>query len=107
MASRDATEGFSELLSIDGQEFSFGSVLFRALVRSLPAETDAFDLSRGDDDAVTVTALASELPVLPKPGDTFTASDGWTYRVRKRLRTPGVGLVRFECGAVCSSEGPP
>jgi len=95
----DATEGFTELLSIDGQALSFGAVRFRALVRSLPAEADSFDLSRGDDDAVTVTALASELTVLPKPGDIFTASDGWTYRVRKRLRTRGSGLVRFECGA--------
>ena len=98
---QDSAEGFTELLSIDGQELSFGSVRFCALVRSLPAESDSFDLSRGDDDAVTVTALASELPILPKPGDTFTASDGWTYRVRKRLRTQGAGLVRFECGAVC------
>ena len=98
---QDSAEGFTELLSIDGQELSFGSVRFRALVRSLPVETDSFDLSRGDDDAVTVTALATELSVLPKPGDTFTACDGWTYRVRKRLRTCGAGLVRFECGAVC------
>ncbi len=96
---KDNREGFTELLTIDGQELSFGSVRFRALVRSLPAEADSFDLSRGDDDAVTVTALASELPIIPKLGDTFTAFDGWTYRVRKRLRTRGAGLVRFECGA--------
>jgi hypothetical protein len=98
---QDSAEGFAELLSIDGQALSFGSVRFRALVRNLPAASDSFDLSRGDDDAVTVTALVSELPVLPKLGDTFTASDGWTYRVRKRVRTKGAGLVRFECGAVC------
>jgi hypothetical protein len=95
---QDSAEGFAELLDAAGVVISFGSVRFRALVRSLSAESDSFDLSRGDDDAVTVTALASELPVLPKPGDTFTTPDGWTYRVRKLIRTTGAVLVHFECG---------
>ncbi len=94
----DYLEGFSELLQIAGEDLTCGGIAFTALMRTLQANAEKFDLSVGDDDAVQVRAFASAFPdSLPTVGTSFQDLLGTLYRVRRVTRRPGNPIITFEC----------
>lgn len=96
--SADSVEGFSELLQVAGENLTWSGVAFTALIRTLQANTERFDLSVGDDDAVQVRAFATAFPNgLPTGGESFEDSLGALYRIRRITRRPGNPIISFEC----------
>ncbi len=94
----DSLEGFSELLQIAGEDLTWGGIAFTALIRTLQANAERFDLSVGDDDAVQVRAFASVFPnSVPTVGTSFEDSLGTLYRIRRISRRPGNPIITFEC----------
>lgn len=94
----DQVEGFEELLAAAGSTFSSAYGPFRALVRKLEAETEDYDLTPSDDDAVRISALRSEIPVeLVALGAGFSDEAGFQYRVSRLQRPPNHALVHLEC----------
>ncbi len=94
----NSVEGFSELLQIAGEDLTWGGIAFTALIRTLQANAEKFDLSVGDDDAVQVRAFATAFPNgLPTVGESFEDSLGTLYRIRRVSRRPGNPIITFEC----------
>lgn len=95
---QDFLEGTLEVMAIAGQDFWFGDLPFRALVKDLPSlENESYDLSPNDDDEVTVTALRSEFPTIPRVGESFEDANGTRYRIKALRRPPNHVTIRFHC----------
>ena len=98
MSLPDHMEGFLELLEVSGADMVFEGAAFRVLVKTLEPKPQEFDLTPGDDNSVQVSLLAADAPAgLVRVGQTFTNSEGTSYRITRVKQTPGSGIVRLEC----------
>lgn len=94
----DQLEGFSELLAAAGAALSWGEHSFTALITTLQPKVESFDLTPGDDAAVSVRALRSVFPdALPAIGEHFEDEFGTGYRITRVIPAPGNLIMSFEC----------
>jgi len=94
----DQLEGFKDLLDATGQALWHGPNEFRGLIKRLRPQTEEYDLTPTDDDAVLVSVLRAEIPTEAlKVGGSITDAEGTFYRVTRLHRSPRSLVARIEC----------
>ncbi|MDP0498680.1 MAG: hypothetical protein Q7P63_01145 [Verrucomicrobiota bacterium JB022] len=99
----DEAEGFAELLTISGIELTHKGSPFQALLGDIDRDAEPYDLTPGDDDAVTVKTWLSSFPGgLPREGAYFEDASGASYRLISADRKPAKLTVIFTCSVTYS-----
>jgi len=95
--AEDAIEGFAELLAVVGVDLQHDAFPFRAILSTEAGGPEAYDLTPGDDQRVTIAAFAQAFQLRPSIGDYFEDAAGNRYRIRSRRQRPGQPIIRFSC----------